>query len=199
MRKRLLSMLQADAFPIVLKAFKVVFQWQQCVGAWSKYKNLQVQTAETLFQFCLKFTLNAARYVWSGRDLGVSWQKHVFSLFSFPTMLWTNPGHLPLSVVSSSRSLNLRASGPGRGTWPSVWPPLLSPGLHSSPGSPVETRTGHEQSSSAENRASSKGRLTQLQESLGSTGTAAFVTGTHLWSSYNSKNVAAAQTPKFLQ
>lgn len=131
------------------------------------------------------------------RDSGVCWQKHVFLLFSCATMLWTNSGHLPLSVVSSSGSLNRRASGPGRGTWPSVWPPLLSPGLHSSPVSPVETRTGHKPASFAENRASSK--LIQRQESLGSTGTAVYVTGTHLWSSYNSKNVAATQTPKFLQ
>lgn len=55
--------------------------------------------------------------------------------------LCRNLGHSPLSVVSSSGSRSRRVSGPGRGTWPSAWPPLLSPGSHSSPGSPVETRT----------------------------------------------------------
>lgn len=78
---------------------------------------------------------------------------NISSLFS-PTMMWKSHGHLPLSVISSSGSLSRRASGPGRGTWPSAWPPLLSPGSHSSPGSPVETtKNRHEHSSCAENRA----------------------------------------------
>lgn len=115
---------------------------------------------------------------------------NISSLFS-PTMMWKSHGHLPLSVISSSGSLSRRASGPGRGTWPSAWPPLLSPGSHSSPGSPVETtKNRHEHSSCAENRACfSRSRPTQ--KSLSSNGTAAYVTGTHLWSSKNSKNAAS--------
>lgn len=54
--------------------------------------------------------------------------------------------HPPLSVASSSGSRSLRAAGPGRGTWPSAWPPPLSRGWRSSPGHPVDTnrrlRTG---------------------------------------------------------
>lgn len=47
--------------------------------------------------------------------------------------------HPPLSVASSSGSRSPRAFGPGRGTWPSAWPPPPSPGWRSSPVRPVQT------------------------------------------------------------
>lgn len=104
--------------------------------------------------------LNAACYTGFGGLLTET------CLLTVLTMSWTNRSHLPLSVVSSSGSLSRRASGPGLGIWPSAWPPLLSPGSHSSPGSPVETRTNaHKHSTFAENRASSKGQPMHLQES----------------------------------
>lgn len=171
--------------------------WLQC-----KYPLGQI--AETLFQLSLEFTLNAAPYLWAVRGSGGCWQKRAWcadqicdQLFLFSDHVMDNHNHLPLSVVFSSGSLSRRASGPGWGTWPSAWPPLLSPGLHSSPGSPEETRTnGRKHSSFAENRVSSKCQLIYLQD----TGTAACVTGTNLWSPYNSKNAAATtKTAEFLQ
>lgn len=57
--------------------------------------------------------------------------RNMFSVFS---------GNLPLYVAASWGGLGRRASGQGQDTWPSAWPPLLSLGWHSSPGSPAETQ-----------------------------------------------------------
>ena len=55
-----------------------------------------------------------------------------------PSPLCRGGAHPPLSVASSSGSQSPRASGPGRGTWPSAWPPPLSQGWRSSPVRPGE-------------------------------------------------------------
>lgn len=76
--------------------------------------------------------------------------KHPLGGLSLYFLIWACVwAHPPLSVTSSSGSRSPRAFGPGRGTWPSAWPPPLSQGWRSSPVRPVETTNSRVQDAEA--------------------------------------------------